>query len=143
MTNEVKVIAQYLVDQGLIAPWIGPDNVPQPAPKLQTHWLDESKIPDGERCLFIRNTSAGGGNRFVSSPIITIAFMSKTTGDAPVYCEHYMQTIYDTLLAFDCADGILNIEPMGGVGGPYQMGSGRFVYDAEWGVGVESGLIAS
>ena len=143
MTSEVQVLAQYIVDQGLIAPWIGPDNISQPAPKLQTRWLDEPKIPDSERCLFIRNTSAGGGDRFVSSPVVTIAFMSKTTGDAPIYCETYMQLVYDVLLGFDCADGILNIEPMGKIGGPYRMESGRFIYDCEFMVGFESGLIAS
>lgn len=141
MTNEVQLLAQYLVEQGLISQWVGPDNISQPAPKLQTRWLDESKIPDSERCLFIRNTSAGGGDRFVSSPVVTIAFMSKTTGDAPVYCETYMQLVYDTLLGFDCADGIVELIPAGRIGGPYQMESGRFVYDCEFIATVESGLI--
>lgn len=141
MKTEVEQLATCLVAQGVVASWIDSQGNTQPAPKLQTRWLDETLAQGNERLLFIRNVSAGTGDRFTSTPAVSISCMGKTAGDAAVFVEEYAKIIYDKLLEFTNGDGIVAIEPLGRIGGPYKMESGRFVYDMEFSVIMETGYI--
>lgn len=140
MKNEVEQLAAWLYSEGIIAPWVDGQGNTQPAPTLQTRWLEETAVPSNERILFIRNSSAGGGDRFVTSPTITFVVLGTTT-DAAVFPEFYANLIYNKLLEYTSGSAILAIDPLGKVNGPYKMESGRFAYDMEFTVLFESGLI--
>lgn len=143
MINEVQQLAAWLVQRGFFNEWIGPDGATQPAPELQTRWLEErtgDESNENDRIVLIRNASPGTGDRFVTYPAVALAVMGMTN-DYPVYVETLAQNLYNELLKFDCGHGIVSIEPLGRIGGPYRMESGRFVYDMEWRLIVESGLI--
>lgn len=143
MINEVQQLTQWLVDSSFNADWTAPDGSTHPAPEIQSRWLDErvgTESNEASRIVLIRNASGGTGDRFVTYPVVTFAAMGMTN-DYPVYVETLAQNLYNELLKFDCGHGIVSIEPLGRIGGPYRMESGRFVYDMEFRVTVESGYI--
>ena len=140
MITPIQTLYLHLQTQGLFDDWTGPDSSTQPAPTIQMRELLENEVPSDERILLIRNVSAGGGDRYVSTPNIAFVVMGKTN-ETPVFAETYAGLIYEALLDFDEADCIISIEPMGRIGGPYTMDSGRRVYEIEFIVNVDSGRI--
>jgi hypothetical protein len=136
----IQTIYTYLQTAGLLGTWTGPGGSTQPAPIVQMRLLEEEKAPASERILLIKSVSPGGGNRFVSDPVFVFAIMGKV-GEPPVFAEAYAELLYQALLEFDHADCIVNIDPLGRIGGAYKMDSGRVVYDMEWSVSVDSGKI--
>jgi hypothetical protein len=107
---------------------------------VQLRALEEEAVPNDKRVLLIKTVSPGGGNRFVSSPVFVFAIMGKV-GESPAYAEAYAELLYKALLAFDHADCIISIDPLGRIGGAYRMDSGRYTYDMEFSADVDSGVI--
>jgi len=136
----IQTLYTYLQTEGLLGTWTGPDGSTQPAPTIQMRLLEEEKVPNNERLLLIKTASAGSGTRFTSDPVFVFAIMGKV-GEPPVFAETYAELLYKALLEFDHADCVIGIDPLGRIGGAYKMDSGRCVYDMEWNVQVDSGVI--
>lgn len=125
---------------GITSTWLAPNGLTQPKPFLQMRLLEEEKVPASERLLLIKNVSAGSGTRFASDPVFVFAIMGKV-GEPPAFAETYAELLYAALLEFNTADCIVGIKPMGRIGGPYKTDSSRCVYDMEFMVTVESGVL--
>jgi len=138
MNTPIQTLYLWLQSEGLFGDWTAPDGSIQPAPTVQMRLFDEKDIPTNERILLIRNSSSGGGTRYVSTPLFSFAIMGKA-GESAVFAETYAELIYSALLDFENADCIISIDPMGRIGGAYKSESGRAVYDMEFSVNVDSG----
>ena len=139
MNTPLQTLYLYLQSSGALDDWLAPDGSTQPAPEVQTFYLEEQAIEDNERILLMKTVSTGG-NRYISNPVITFVVLGKV-GEPPIYANTYAELLYKKLLEFDHEDCIIHIEPMGRVNGAYKMESGRYAFDMEFRSGVDSGLI--
>lgn len=139
MSTPVVVIYNYLNDLGLLGEWVDSESTTQFAPVTQLRELQEVNLDDADRCLLIKSSGSGGGDRYVSMPTYTIASIGKVN-ETSVYAEEYANEIYAALLLFESTDCVISMEPMGNVSGLMKTGSSRPVHDMEFSVKVDSGL---
>lgn len=129
--DPTRVMLQFLFDSGVLT---GKDIV------SQRDKLVETEVADNNRLFFVKGFSPSG-DRSTSRSTLTFALMGKVNNNDLPNVKEYAYEIYDELLKFDCADYIVSIEPLTGVNGPYTMESNRDVYDMEFLVNVETGVI--
>jgi len=125
---------------GINATWTGPDGSTQPSPILQMRLLEEEKAQPNQRMLLIKTVSAGSGTRFTSDPVFVFAVMGKA-GEPPIFAETYAELLYAALLRFDESGCVISTKPVGRIGGPYKQASGRCIYDMEFIISVDSGIM--
>ena len=140
MTEVEKLIYDYLNEQGLFSQWEGPDGITYNPPKPQLRYFDETELETGDMCLLIRNISAGGGSRFYQTPQYIIAVIGNV-GQSEVYAKTYIDSVMLAMQEFTRSEQIIAIDPIGYIGGPYKMESGRFSYDINYTVKVDTKLV--
>jgi len=136
----IQTLYDFLSENGMFDDWTGPDGTTQSAPEVQRGYYDEEAVESNKRIFLIRQVSSGGGTRFASSPTFVFACAGKVN-ESPVFAETYLNLIYDILLEFTYRDCVSAIDPLGAVNGPMKQASGRFVYDSEWMVKSDNGII--
>ena len=138
--DPTREMYKFLRDSGVLGQWTDSNGNVQDAPCVQRDKLIETEAADNQRILLIKNMG-GSGDRSSSQPAITFAVLGKVNNNDLPLAKEYAYLIYDKLLEFECADYIVSIEPLTGVNGSYTMASGRDVFDMEFLVNVETGVI--
>lgn len=136
----IQELYTYLQNAGLFDPWTGPDNVEQPKPFIQMRMLEEEDVPSSERLLLIKPVG-NSGDRYVSKPTFLFAVMG-SVGEVAVYAETYANLLYEALLDFGVSGCVIGIDPISPVNGAYKSESNRPIYDMEFIVTVDSGVLA-
>lgn len=140
MNTPIQTLYYYLKEQGLFNDWVDSEGATQSAPVVQLREFQDNTLDDNDRCLLIKVSGSGGGDRYVSMPTILFASFGKV-GETPVYAEEYANKIYAALLLFNATDCLISVEPMGNVSGLFRTGSNRPVHDMEFSSKVDSGLL--
>ncbi|AZU97932.1 hypothetical protein [Vibrio phage LP.1] len=141
--NITKQIATWLLSQGVFDQWTDEDGVLQPAFKLQRDELDETRIADSDRFIYIGQVGSSG-DRYTASVPVAISFIGKVAANDRAAIKEYCERIFNLMLDYPLNDEcIVSIEPLGYVNGPMKMESGRNVYDFEVQVNYQTGKVDS
>jgi hypothetical protein len=140
MTDPEEIIFNFLDSKGLFNQWADRFSNTQNSPIVQLRWFDENKLNDSDMCLLIRNVSPGGGSRFAQVTQYIMAVFG-AVGQSNVIARDYMNLIMLAMQKFTHSEQIIAIDPIGGTGGPYKTEKGRFTYDINYTVKIDTQLV--
>lgn len=142
MNTPIQTMQLWIREQGLLDEWESSNGATQEPFIPQLRLFNETVLDSDSRCLLIKISGSGGGNRYVSKPTILFSILGKV-GENAVYAEEFANKVYAALLDFEFADSVISIDPLGGVNGALLTESNRPVYDMEFTTKIDSGHLAA
>lgn len=141
--NITKQLTTWLNSQGVFDQWTDEGGKLQPAFKVQRDELDETRIAESDRLIYIGQMGTSG-DRYTAVVPVTLSFVGKVSSNDRAAIKEYAERIFNLMLDYPLNDEcIVSIEPLGYVNGPFKMESSRNVYDFEVQVNYQTGKVDS